>query len=509
MSNIKGKVRTRIAPSPTGMGTIANFRTSLFNALFAKHHGGEFAIRIEDTDRDRFVEGSEEYFIRSLAWLGILPDIGLSEDKKTCTYRQSEQDYSEFANALLASGDAYYAFDTPEELDKMRFELEASGARNTSYNRKTRVNMRNSFTLSKDAVSELIANGAPHVIRFNVPKDFTIKFHDKIRGNMEFHSSELDDKILVKSDGGPSFHLANVVDDHRMGITHVIRGEEWLPSTPLHVLLYRALGWECPVFAHVPLILDKNGKKMSKRKALSCGHPIFTLSTTIKTDDGNTIDVEGFKEAGYEPEALVSFLALLGWNPGDGRELMTMSELAEAFTLERVNNSGAKFDIDKLNSFNATLLRSKSDDYLFENHIRPYITSDADYNAYNHIHEVVTIAKERSTVNTELFKNVFYFFSPIDNINPILKNGEIFTSVMENFLENAGELTYSSPDSIKNRLTEICDGVGCKIGKVLPDLRTALTGGYPGPDLPTTMWILGAHESNKRITKLLELCQTF
>jgi len=510
MSDNTVTVRTRIAPSPTGMGTIANFRTALMNFLFAKHHGGEFAIRIEDTDSDRFVPGSEEYFVESLTWLSILPDIGLSADKKTCTYRQSEQDYSEFIETLLATGHAYYAFDTSEELDTMRKNLQAAGSKNTSYNRITRASMRNSFTLSSDEVADLLANGTPHVIRFDVPRGVTISFNDEIRGAMKFNSSEVDDKILVKSDGGPSFHLANVVDDHRMGITHVIRGEEWLSSTPFHVLLYQALGWEHPVFAHVPLIMGKDGAKMSKRKILSYGHPVFTLSTTITDDSGNFVEVEGFREAGYEPEALVGFLALLGWNPGDGREFMTMDELIGAFTLERVNNSGAMFDIDKLRNFNANFMRSRSDAYLFETHIRPMITSDADYNAYNHISEVVTIAKERSVLAKELFGNVFYFFSPISIDESVeLKNGDIFCDIMSRFVDNAGELTYSSPEAIKDRLSGLCNIAGFKLGKVLPDLRTALTGGYPGPDLPTTMWILGKEESNKRISKLLELCKTY
>lgn len=357
------KVRVRFAPSPTGGLHMGGVRTALFNYLFAKKHGGDFILRIEDTDQTRFVEGAEQYIIEALTWCGIAPNEGVGfGDGPHKPYRQSERKesgiYKKYADKLIESGHAYYAFDTSEELDEMRKRLEAAKVVAPQYNAVTRQNMRNSLTLSAEEVQKLLAEGKPHVIRLKVPRNEEIRFHDIIRGWVVVNSSQVDDKVLLKSDGMPTYHLAHIVDDIEMKISHAVRGEEWLPSAPAHILIYRYLGLEndMPQLAHLPLILNPDGNgKISKRESR---FPVFPLSWK---DPREAAPFIGYKEAGYFPEAFVNVLALLGWNPGNNEELFTVEELSKLFDFERVSKSGAKFDPEKAKWFNQQYLRKKTD----------------------------------------------------------------------------------------------------------------------------------------------------
>src|SRR5690554_3657719 len=362
------EVRARFAPSPTGALHIGGVRTALYNYLFAKKNQGKFLLRIEDTDQNRFVPGAEEYIKNSLEWLGIIPDESPWVEGPHGPYRQSERKpmYKQYALDLIEKGHAYYAFDTPEELDAMRERLTAARVVSPQYNSITRTQMKNSLTLPEDEVKARLASGEPYVIRIKIPRKEEVRLNDMIRGWVLVHSNSLDDKVLMKSDGMPTYHLANIVDDHLMGITHVIRGEEWLPSAPLHVLLYRYLGWEdtMPEFAHLPLLLKPDGNgKLSKRDAEKQGFPIFPLDWTDPVTGEKAI---GFREAGYLPEALVNFLAFLGWNPGTEQELFTLDDLVGSFSLERINKAGARFDIQKAQWYNQQYLRRKSPENLAE-----------------------------------------------------------------------------------------------------------------------------------------------
>lgn len=497
------KIRTRIAPSPTGFATCGNLRTALFNYLFAKKHGGEFVIRIEDTDKTRFVEGSEKYIIDALTWMGIRPDVGIKSDG-TAEFRQSEMEYRSYAELLIAKGAAYIAFDTPEELARMKSIAEATGAK-TGYNSISRMSMRNSLTMSYDEVRSNIDRGVPYVIRFNMPKDRTLTYKDYVKGTITFDTNNLDDKVLFKSDGMVAYHLANVVDDHRMGITHVIRGDEWVSSTPLHVMLYEAFGWDKPEFCHMPLVLGPDKKKLSKRRMKEYGFTVFPLACSYNDDKtGDVVSVLGFKDLGYEPHAFVNYLALLGWNPGDNREFMTMDELISAFSLERVNNSGAIFDIVKLDSFNAHYMRNKDRAYLWNHYIWPNLTRHDNYDKEKW-KDIVDIAKERCVFGKDLYSAVSYFFEPVTLKDDVeIKNMMEFNDVMQSFLTlYSDDKRGFNAENIKNDLEVISGTYGLKVGKILPGLRLALTGGIPGPHLPETMVILGKEESLNRIKSLL------
>ncbi|MDQ4142029.1 MAG: glutamate--tRNA ligase, partial [Bacteroidota bacterium] len=360
------EVRVRFAPSPTGPLHIGGVRTALYNYLFAKKMGGKMLLRIEDTDQNRFVPGAEDYIFESLAWCGIQLDESPLNGGPHAPYRQSERKpiYMQYAMQLIEAGHAYYAFDTAEELDAMRERLKAAKVTTPQYNAITRNTMKNSLTLPEDEVKRRLESGEPYVIRLKVPRKEEIRLKDLIRGWVVVHSSAIDDKVLMKSDGMPTYHLANIVDDHLMEITHVIRGEEWLPSAPLHVLLYRYLGWEStmPEFAHLPLLLKPDGNgKLSKRDGDKLGFPVFPLQWT---DPFTGEKSSGYRESGYLPEAFVNFLAFLGWNPGTQQELFTMEELAEAFTIDRIGKSGTRFDINKARWYNEQYLRAKPDEEL-------------------------------------------------------------------------------------------------------------------------------------------------
>ncbi len=354
------KIRVRFAPSPTGPLHIGGVRTALYNFLFARHYGGVFILRIEDTDQARYVEGAEEYIMEALEWAGIKVDEGVREGGPHAPYRQSERReiYRQYAVELLERGDAYYAFDAPEELEKIRQECEARGE-TFNYGCITRGGMCNSLTLSEGEVKQRIESGEPYVVRYRMPENEDIYFTDIIRGDIVVNTSTLDDKVLFKSDGMPTYHLANIVDDHLMEISHVIRGEEWLPSLPLHVMLYRSFGWSAPLFAHLPLLLKPTGKgKLSKRDGDKMGFPVFPLYWPY----GET--ATGYREEGYFPDAFVNMLALLGWNPGTEKEIFSMQELIETFSIDRVGKSGSRFDPEKARWFNTRYFQMKSDEEL-------------------------------------------------------------------------------------------------------------------------------------------------
>lgn len=357
------RIRVRFAPSPTGPLHIGGVRTALYNYLFAKQNGGDFILRIEDTDQGRFVPGAEEYIIESLLWAGIIPDEGVGTGGPHSPYRQSERKaiYKEFAESLVSQGKAYYAFDTPDELEKLRKGLEAAKAENTSYSMHVRGSMTNSLTIPADKVKQKISSGDPFIIRMLMPENEKIIAKDLIHGQIEVKTTTLDDKVLFKSDGFPTYHLANVVDDHLMDITHVIRGEEWLPSLPLHVLLYRSFGWEEPQFAHLPLLLKPDGKgKLSKRDGDRLGFPVFPI---LWKDPDGEISL-GFREMGFIPEAFINMLVFLGWNPGTEQEIYTLKELIDLFSLSQVHKGGAKFDFEKAKWFNQQYLLKLSNEEL-------------------------------------------------------------------------------------------------------------------------------------------------
>ena len=490
------KVVTRIAPSPTGFMHIGNLRTALYNYLFAKKHGGIFYVRIEDTDQKRYVAESEKYIQDALDWCGIKPDYapwnpGSGEYAKM---RQSERDYTKHTKTLLDKGMAYYAFDTDADMVKAR-----EGNPHFAYDVKTRMSMRNSLSLSKEEVDSLLNSKTPYVIRFKTPENRTIIVNDIIRGEVSLNTNQTDDKVLVKSNGIPTYHMANVCDDHDMGTTHVIRGEEWLPSTPLHIMLYEAFGWTAPVFAHLPLILNPDGKgKLSKRKALSLGIPAFPMGGEGEDDKGNKVKYLGFKDEGYEPQAMLNFLVLLGWSPNDETELMSMADMISNFSLENVHKAGARFDIDKAKWFNQSHLNQYRSDEELLKHIdmgSQFIYSDEN------LAKIVDICKKRSTFTKDLQAVADIFFKPV-----IIKDSDRKTitddyrNVMSSFISK--DINWTA-EAIKQAIFDICAEKSIKMGKVMPALRVAIAGGLPGPDLVSTMEILGSEESIVRIKNTL------
>ena len=405
------RVRVRFAPSPTGALHIGGVRTALYNYLFAKKHGGDFLIRIEDTDQNRYVPGAEEYIIEALKWVGIIADEGIGfGDGPHAPYRQSERKpiYLQYVTQLLDAGFAYYAFDTAEELDAMRERLKASNV-DSKYDAITRMAMKNSLTLPEDEVKRRLDAGEPYVVRIKLPKKEDVKFHDEIRGWVNINTAQMDDKVLFKSDGMPTYHLANVVDDYLMKISHVIRGEEWLPSAPLHVLLYRYLGWEevMPKFAHLPLLLKPEGNgKLSKRDGDRLGFPVFPL----EWKDPATGEVcSGYRESGYLPEAVMNLLAFLGWNPGTTQEIFSREELVQAFTLDRVSKSGAKFDQNKAKWFNQQYVRHTPDNVLAESLKKDVLAHNLSFSD-EYITKVCGLIKEKISFIKELWEIAVYFF---------------------------------------------------------------------------------------------------
>ncbi len=495
-------VRVRFAPSPTGPLHMGGVRTALYNYLFAKKHNGTFVLRIEDTDQTRYVANAEQYIIDSLEWCNIPFDEGPGKNEKYGPYRQSERKhlYKQYADELLEKGWAYYAFDTAEELDAHRKDHEANG-KTFIYNWHNREKGRlvNSLVLSKDEVQQRIANGDKYVVRFKTPQDETLILEDEVRGTIKIDTNTLDDKVLFKSDGMPTYHLANIVDDHLMKISHVIRGEEWLPSLPLHTLLYKAFEWEAPKFAHLSLILKPVGKgKLSKRDGDKLGFPVFPLEyTNEKSGDVS----RGYKEDGYFAEAFINLLALLGWNPGTEQELFSLEELTQAFDLTRVSKSGAKFSPDKAKWFNQQYLQQKSAEELTELFL-PILTRQGIETDKNYVQNVVALVKERANFVNDLTELSGFFFSNPTEYDP--------KATKKQWKENTGELMTEliavvegiEDFSIENAQAEIKGWITSKeigFGKVMQPLRLSLVGKLAGPDLFEIMMMIGKETTIQRI----------
>lgn len=497
-------VRVRFAPSPTGGLHIGGVRTALFNYLFAKKHHGTFILRIEDTDQTRYVEGAEEYIREALEWSGLVPDESTFTGGKYAPYRQSDRKdiYGQYAEQLVAKGHAYYAFDTPEELEEMKDRLKAAGLTNPQYDAGVRLTMKNSLSLPADEVATRLKAGEPYVIRAKIPPKEEIRFEDLIRGWVLVHGTTLDDKVLMKSDGMPTYHLANVVDDHLMEISHVIRGEEWLPSTPLHILLYRFFEWEdtMPQFAHLPLILKPDGNgKLSKRAADQAGFPIFPLSWQIPGEPTASV---GFREMGFLPEALVNFLAFLGWNPGTEQEIFSMDQLIEAFSIEKINKAGTKFDIEKAKWFNQQYLKSADVSRmagLIQQDLKTKFGISCSLELAARIFDLL---KERVTYPTEFAGLSLYLFDHPKTYDTALiskKWDDEARQALGIYAEVVQSKVAITPDEAKGLLFSSLEAKGLKPGKNMLALRLALTGEGSGPDLMTIISILDGKRTAERI----------
>ena len=497
-------VRVRFAPSPTGPLHIGGVRTALFNYLFAKKHGGTFYLRIEDTDQTRFVPGAEAYIFEALEWLGIAPDETVGKNEKFGPYRQSERKamYQQYADQLINSGWAYYAFDTAESLDAMRKEAEAAG-KTFIYNHSVREQLDNSLTVSREKVAERIASGEQYVIRFKTPVNEILELKDIIRGDIKFDTNLLDDKVLFKSDGMPTYHLANIVDDHLMETSHVIRGEEWLPSMPLHVLLYKAFGWNAPEFAHLPLILKPIGNgKLSKRDGDKMGFPVFPLEW--KTDEGTS---SGYREKGFFPEAVINFLALLGWNDGTEQEIFSLDELVEKFDLNRIHKAGAKFDPEKNKWFNHQYLQKQSDESLAEAFEKDVInrTGKCDF-SFIEMTKIVSLIKERAHFVNEFWDLADYFFEAPSSYDEksAKKCTEEAPILMQQVIAELNKIEDFTSITIETLLKEWMMTNEIGMGKVMQPLRLSLVGALKGPHLFDIIEMIGKNESIKRIEKAIQ-----
>lgn len=491
-------VVTRLAPSPTGgipsqpesgMMHIGNIRTMLYNYFVAKKAGGKFLIRLEDTDRGRYNAGFLPYFKETLKWLGIEPDESpWNPNPNVGSYVQSERDYKSKVQFLLDKGLAYYAFDSQEDLENAR-----KNHPDFKYDHATRMKMKNSFTLSKDQVDNLVNSGANYVIRFAVQPNVEITFEDIIRGEVTINSSTIDDKVLIKSDGIASYHLANTCDDHDMGVTYVIRGEEWVISTPFHVLLYKSFGWDTPNFAHLPLIMNPDGKgKLSKRNADKYGIPIAPLSFMLGEKEQL-----GWKESGFSADVFINFLSLMGWHPEGDKELLSMDELIDQFSLDRVVKHGARFNMDKAKWMNGEYIKMKSTE-----EVTNFLSNTFNTEVFNSINleKIAGICKQRAHFMEDMLPVASIFFKA-----PVIEKvkDDNYNVVFLNFVESINGVKTWKADFIKKHIVTICDAMNIKVGKVMPGLRHSLTGGIPGPDLMTTMEILGKAETIKRITSTL------
>tara|TARA_R110000751_G_scaffold146601_2_gene250837 strand:+ start:79986 stop:81611 length:1626 start_codon:yes stop_codon:yes gene_type:complete len=497
------QVRVRFAPSPTGPLHIGGVRTALFNYLFAKKHNGTFVLRIEDTDQNRYVEGAEQYIVDALNWCNIPFDEGPGKNEKFGPYRQSERKdlYKQYADQLVASGNAYYAFDTSEELDFHRTQDESNG-KTFIYNWHNRLNLSNSLALTETQVKAKLDAGDDYVIRFKSPQDQTLHLKDIIRGDIKIDTNVLDDKVLFKSDGMPTYHLANIVDDHLMEITHVIRGEEWLPSLALHFQLYQAFGWEQPEFAHLPLILKPTGKgKLSKRDGDKLGFPVFPLAWNPEFGDSAT----GYKEEGYFAEAVINFLAFLGWNPGTEQEIFELEELVAAFDLSRVNKAGARFDPDKIKWFNHHYMQEQSNDDLAEAFQKNHKQLEAI--DVNYIALVVGLIKERATFVNDFWDLSSYFFvAPESYDEKASKKAfkEDTKAIMTDVLAIVSNIEDFEVETLQKDIKGWITSNDIGFGKVMMPLRLALVGALQGPDVFDIMYMIGKNESIKRIEQLIK-----
>ena len=495
------QVRVRFAPSPTGPLHIGGVRTALFNYLFAKKNNGVFFLRIEDTDQNRYVPGAEEYIMEALEWLGIAPDETIGKNEKFGPYRQSERKhlYKQYADQLINSGNAYYAFDTADALDAAR-KLEEDQGNTFIYNHHNREKLDTSLVISVDETAKRIDNGEQYVIRFKTPVNETLNMHDIIRGDVKFETNLLDDKVLFKSDGMPTYHLANIVDDHLMETTHVIRGEEWLPSMPLHVLLYRAFGWEAPKFAHLPLIMKPVGNgKLSKRDGDKMGFPVFPLDW--KTEEGVS---SGYREKGFFPEAVINFLALLGWNDGTEKELYTLEELVQTFDLSRVHKAGAKFDPEKNKWFNHQYLVKQKDEDLAKA-FAPILTEKGFNISENIVTKVVSLIKERAHFVSEFWEmSDFFFVAPTSYDEKARKNWKEETpALMQELISVLEEITDFTSMNIETIVKDWMTKNEIGMGKVMQPFRLSLVGALKGPHLFDIVEVIGKDETIKRIQKAI------
>ncbi len=498
--------RLRFAPSPTGALHIGGIRTALYNYLLARQLNGAFILRIEDTDQARYVPGAEEYIIESLNWLGLLPDEGPGMGGDFGPYRQSERKeiYMQHALQLIEKGEAYYAFDDQESLEALR---ESDGG-NQKYDTQTRMRMRNSLTLSADQVRELMESKVPYVIRLKVPAHHQIHIQDAIRGDVSFQTSELDDKVLIKSDGMPTYHMANVVDDRLMKISHVIRGEEWLSSTAHHVLLYKAFGWEdqMPEFAHLPLILKPSGNgKLSKRDGAQFGFPVFPLDW--KADDGSVF--LGFREFGFEPDALLNFLALLGWNPGTNQEIFRLDEMIEQFSIHKIVKSGARFDFDKAKWFNQQYLH-KADPKEQSRKIKSDFEEKGIALSEKEAEEIYSLYHDRVHFFSDYYKSGSAFFLDIENYDTAYMTGKFkpeYVNVLipfQNFVEYLPAVDRSEMES---KVKSFLASEGIKAGEFFPLLRVVMTGIPTGPDVFQMLLFCGHEKLRKRIHNFVQFIQ--
>lgn len=501
------KVRVRFAPSPTGPLHIGGVRTALFNYLFAKQHKGDFILRIEDTDQTRFVEGAEQYIKDSLEWLGLNPNEGPGFGGEFAPYKQSERKdlYKAQADKLVSSGWAYYAFDTPQELDNLRAQCEAE-KKTFSYDSSIRTTLNNSLTLSKEETEGKLQNGVPYVIRFKMPENEEVEATDLVRGHVKFNTSTLDDKVIFKSDGLPTYHLANVVDDFEMQISHVIRGEEWLPSLPLHVMLYKTLGWEknMPQFAHLPLILKPNGKgKLSKRDGDKEGFPVFPLEWNPEGGE----PASGYRESGYFPEAVINLLVFLGWNPGTEQEIFSLDELIKVFSFDRVNKAGARFDPDKAKWFNQHYLKEKTDAELAKLFM-PILEAKGISAENLPINKIIGMVKERAIFVNDLWEQSSYFFTAPSDYDAKTRKKfwkEGTPVIVNDCLEIIKACTPFSSETAENNVKAYIEKNELGFGKVMNPLRLAIVGAGKGPHLFDIMEIIGLDETIKRIERALEV----
>ena len=494
------KVRVRFAPSPTGPLHLGGVRTALYDYLFAKNQGGEFVLRIEDTDTARYVEGAEDYIMEALEWCGIIPDESPKHGGKFAPYRQSERRdiYDKHLAEILKTDYAYLAFDTPEELDEIRKEYEENGDV-FAYNYITRNRLKNSLTLSEDEVERLLAEKVPYVVRFKMPIDRILNLEDIIRGKSSVNTNTLDDKVLVKNDGMPTYHFANIIDDHEMEITHVIRGEEWLPSLGLHYLLYEAMGWERPQFAHLSLILKPEGKgKLSKRDGDKFGFPVFPLNFR---DPETGVVSKGYREEGYLPEAFINMVALLGWSPANDREILSLEEMTKEFDLHKVHKAGARFSKEKAEWFNHEYLKLTSDQealVLFKK-VEDINLSHLDD---DQLLKIISLMKERATFIKDIYTDgKFFFEAPSSYDEKAVKKAwnEQTSSLMNDFAEALHGTEIFEAENLRHIIHDFAETRGLGMGKVMMPLRLALVGELKGPDVPDILQVLGKEESVGRI----------
>ena len=506
------KVRVRFAPSPTGGLHMGGIRTVLYNYLFAKKNNGNFILRIEDTDQSRYVPGAEEYIYDTLKWVGLEPDESPVHGGEYGPYRQSERKniYLEYAEQLVKDGFAYYAFDSPEDLDKMRHNVISEQNSSSQYDSSIRNSMRNSLTLSPEETNKLLKEGSGYVIRIKMPIDETISFTDMIRGDISFDSSLIDDKVLLKADGMPTYHLAVVVDDYLMKITHAFRGEEWLPSAPVHILLWKYLGWEkdMPQWTHLPLILGPDGK-LSKRDGLKYGFPVFAKSWTDPVSGQSS---EGFKEKGFVPEAFINLLALLGWNDGTEQEIFSLEELIQKFEIEKVHKGGAHFDFEKAKWFNHEWIKKSTADSLRSTLNKLLLKKDISVKNDSTLNKVIGLVKDRCVFLTDFYEQSFFFFKTpeeIDTTSILQKWNEqkqiFFQEMVRTYkltaIWNAGEL--------EKAMKEMAAAHQLKPGELMLPLRIMLVGSKFGPGVFEIAEIIGRNETINRIEKALSLLPSF